>query len=286
MYESLTLDDCFDLAFWPTLTGFALVAPDQDILPVRGAYNGKTWGIGVNPVTSDEPLWYSLADCAASALLTGKGVKGFRKIMLRPEGGDIPTLSVRIRGSVEADPMARDPMVTIVEERQRVKRDGHLPEVEKHRLVTALKVVGNAGSYGIYSEFNARTPRKGETTKVQVFGRKDSFFDRVAAPEDPGRYCFPPFAAWITGAARLMLAVLERCVTDLGGTWVFCDTDSMAIVATPDGGLVPCPGGPERPSDGRESRPCAQLRPGGRNPSSVRCPEPLRPNGRTQSPQA
>ena len=144
-------------------------------------------------------------------------------------------------------------MVTFTEERQRVKTDDSLSDQAKKRLMTALKVVSNAGSYGIYSEFNARTPRKGETTKVRVFGRKEPFFDRVAAPEDSGRYCFPPFATWITGAARLMLAMLERCVTDLGGTYVFCDTDSMAIVATPEGGLIACPGGPERLPDGREA---------------------------------
>jgi hypothetical protein len=253
VYESLTLEDSFDPAFWPTLTGFALVAPDQDILPVRAAYNGKTWGIGVNPLTSEEPLWYSLADCAASALLTAKGVKVLRVVMLRPEGASTSTRSVRIRGSVETDPMVRDPMVTVVEERQRVKRDRHLSDVERHRLVTALKVVGNAGAYGIYSEFNARTPRKGEAIKVEVFGRNGPFFDRVAAPEDPGRYSFPPFATWITGAARLMVAMLECCVTDLGGTWVFCDTDSMAIVTSPQGGLVACPGGPHRLPNGQEA---------------------------------
>ena len=43
-----------------------------------------------------------------------------------------------------------------------------------------------------------------------------------------------------------MLALLERCVADRGGTYAMCDTDSMAIVATKDGGPVPCPGGPER----------------------------------------
>ncbi len=43
-----------------------------------------------------------------------------------------------------------------------------------------------------------------------------------------------------------MLALLERCVTDLGDTYAMCDTDSMAIVATEEGGLVPCPGGAER----------------------------------------
>jgi hypothetical protein len=57
-------------------------------------------------------------------------------------------------------------------------------------------------------------------------------------------------ATVITGAARLMLALLERCVTDLGGTYAFCDTDSMAIVATGQGGFVPCPGGTVEGPDG------------------------------------
>ncbi len=53
-----------------------------------------------------------------------------------------------------------------------------------------------------------------------------------------------------TASARLMLALLERGVADLGGTFAFCDTDSLAIVSTPQGGLVPCPGGPARTPDG------------------------------------
>ena len=40
-----------------------------------------------------------------------------------------------------------------------------------------------------------------------------------------------------------MLALLEHCVTELGGTYAMEDTDSMAIVATKRGGFIPCPGG-------------------------------------------
>jgi len=40
-----------------------------------------------------------------------------------------------------------------------------------------------------------------------------------------------------------MLALLEKSVTDLDGTYAMEDTDSMAIVATKNGGLIPCPGG-------------------------------------------
>jgi hypothetical protein len=62
-------------------------------------------------------------------------------------------------------------------------------------------------------------------------------------PDEPGDYCFPPLASLITGAARLMLALLERCVTNSGGTYAMEDTDSMAIVATKEGSVVPCQGG-------------------------------------------
>ncbi len=47
-----------------------------------------------------------------------------------------------------------------------------------------------------------------------------------------------------------MLALLEWCVSELGGTYVMEDTDSMAIVATEHGGLVPCWGGPFEMRDG------------------------------------
>lgn len=49
-----------------------------------------------------------------------------------------------------------------------------------------------------------------------------------------------------------MLALLETMIAELGASYVFCDTDSMAIVATPDGSPVPCPGGPDA-SDGEEA---------------------------------
>jgi hypothetical protein len=50
-----------------------------------------------------------------------------------------------------------------------------------------------------------------------------------------------------------MLALLERCVMNAGGTYAMADTDSMGVVAIEAGGLVPCPGGSERLPDGREA---------------------------------
>ena len=84
------------------------------------------------------------------------------------------------------------------------------------------------------------------------------------APEDPGPYCFPPVAAAITAAARLMLALLERLVRDAGGHYAFCDTDSMAIVATRRGSTVPCP-----TADGEHRIRALSFQPGRRDPRTA-----------------
>jgi hypothetical protein len=73
---------------------------------------------------------------------------------------------------------------------------------------------------------------------------------RVRTPEEPGAFCFPPLAATITGAARLLLALLEADITARGGTYVACDTDSLTIVSSEAGGLLPCPGGTDQLPDG------------------------------------
>jgi hypothetical protein len=123
---------------------------------------------------------------------------------------------------------------------------------EKKRLDKALKVLANATSYGIYGEMIREESDREKL--VTCYGiDAESFQCRVAHADKPGEYCFPPFASLITGAARLMLALLEHSVTELGGTYAMEDTDSMAIVATKTGGLIPCPGGPLRVGKEREA---------------------------------
>ncbi|MCZ6858071.1 MAG: hypothetical protein O7F70_08740 [Gemmatimonadetes bacterium] len=98
----------------------------------------------------------------------------------------------------------------------------------------------------MFAEMNRYEQPVGKWISVRIHGVDGSLDVHANAQDRPGRYCFPPVAALITAGARLMLALLERCVTDAGGTYAFCDTDSMAIVATRAGGLVPCPGGTEQ----------------------------------------
>jgi len=41
----------------------------------------------------------------------------------------------------------------------------------------------------------------------------------------------------ITAGGRLLLALAEKCVADAGGTYLFCDTDSLCVVADEKGGF-------------------------------------------------
>ena len=247
MLERVTIEGCFDPGFWPQLVGFAQIKPDGDILPVRAKYDphDPSWGVGVNPLTSDAPLWYALPDLVGSTLLTGKTPVILRAVRLHPVGAVDGLQPLPLPGGRVVDPRIEDPFKVMTEHRQRVRSDPNLTADEKDRVQLFLKITANAGAYGIWVEYNRDELPVGVTRPVTVHSRNDeTFTERVAAPEQPGRFCYPPLAAVITAGARLLLAMLERCVTDLGGTWAMADTDSMAIVATPDGGLIPCPGGP------------------------------------------
>jgi hypothetical protein len=153
-------------------------------------------------------------------------------------------------GTVDVDPAKEDFFKVVIEQRKGLGRRQDLTAVEKKRLDKALKVLANSTSYGIYAEMQRQDSARESLVRCQSID-KEPFTCRVAHPDVPGEYCFPPLASLITGAARLMLALLEMRVTALGGTYAMEDTDSMAIVATKRGGLVPCPGGPHRMHDGR-----------------------------------
>jgi DNA polymerase III epsilon subunit-like protein len=246
LLATVTLDVCFDPAFWRQLPVLVQIQPDHDIVPVRARYDGSaSWQIGLNVLHSGEPRWYTLADCIASTLLTGKPPTVLQALRLLPKGRQAGLRPVRLRGEISIDPEKDDLFQQVIELRKNLP--GDLAAHDRVRLGQFLKVLANSTSYGIFAEMNRQELGAGKKQRVTVYGLDPEPFEaNVTGPEEPGALCFPPLAAFIAGAARLMLALLERCVTDLGGTYAMCDTDSMAIVATEHGGLVPCPAGPDR----------------------------------------
>ena len=252
LLAEIRLEDWFRPDSWQELSVFCLVKPSGDVLPARGAYlSGGNWQIGVNPLRAGRQLWYALPDLIASALLTGRPPEVMGAWRLVPIGQQPGLRAVRLRREVELDPRS-NVFQRVVEERKRLAGRRDLAPAERKRLRETLKVLANSGSYGITAEM-IRIELGSRREETTIWALDDPFTERLSAVEEPGRYCFPPLAALTTAAARLMLALLERCITDLDGSYAFGDTDSLAIVATETGGLVRCPGGPERTAEGVEA---------------------------------
>ena len=239
----------FKQSTWKHLTAFVRIIPDGDVLPNRATYNAQSrdWQVAVNYLYSinDDPcnaLWFSLPDVVASILLSGKLPTIVDAFRIEADGMLKGLRATALRGEIKVNPKTQDFFKVVIEERQQLPTRTHLSDGERQRLDKALKVLANAASYGIYAEMH----RKESENKVKVTCHgidEEPFHPYVSHPDTPGEYCFPPLASLITGAARLMLSLLEHSVQQLGGTYAMEDTDSMAIVATERGGPVSCPGG-------------------------------------------
>jgi hypothetical protein len=174
-------------------------------------------------------------DLVASKLLGGKVPRIEKAIRMVPHGQQKGLRPISLRGMVEVDPRTDDLFRVMVEQKQ-VYKDTN------PALSYFLKICSNSISYGMFYEL---TPQKqSEPVKVKVFSGEHSHEQKVTTIEKAGEWYFPPIAALITGGAHLLLAMLERCITDKGGHYLFCDTDSMCIVASRSGGWVGCPNEP------------------------------------------
>jgi hypothetical protein len=241
--SKLTLDDAFDPAFWKNLSFFALVKPEKDILPVRTVYNGRTRNIGLNYLSSQEPIWYAGPDIVASTLLQGRVPRVLKAVRMHPSGQQRNLASTNLANMVSIDPRKDDFFVRVIEQRNRLKRSNR-------PVSDFLKVVGNSGSYGLFVQVDPETREKPK--KVRVYSGERRFSPPSRYVEKTGPWYFPPVASLITSGGRLLLAMLERCIQNAGGSYLFCDTDSMCIVGSEQGGEVPCVGGNQKPN-GKET---------------------------------
>jgi hypothetical protein len=257
LLRAVTPEWVLDQANWKQLAGFARVIPDGDVLPLRAKYGGNDWQIGVNYVhaSSDDPsdaLWYSWPDLVASVLLTENQPRIVEAFKIEPVGKAEGLKPIAFRGQVPIDPRTQDFFKVVIEERNRLAARTDLDKSERDRLKRSLKTFGSATSYGIFAQMDRIESNK--PVKLTCYGIDAEPYEcTVKHPESPGEFCFPPLASLITGGSHLLLALLERLVTDRGGTYAMEDTDSMAIVASERAGLVPCCGGQYKTEDGREA---------------------------------
>ena len=245
--KSVDVNQMLDPKTWHKLTFFALVQPDADILPVRAVYGenrvGGETNIGLNPLTSDKPIWFAGPDIVASLLQAGKSPKILRAIRFEAVGVQKGLNSLKL-GTSSINPVRDDFFRKVIEERKGKKKSDP--------LYYFLKILANAGCYGIYAEVNRHQTGKNDAKQVGIFSGEATRTERATIMERPGPFYFTPVSL-ITAGGRLLLSILERMVIDAGGTYLMCDTDSMAIVASEHGGLVPCNGGPHKMPDGRDA---------------------------------
>jgi hypothetical protein len=141
--------------------------------------------------------------------------------------------SVNLRGSmVEIDPYHDDLFRKVIEQRKLHKAD--------NALYYWLKILANS-IYGFFVELIPEIENK--NVPVNVFSGEKTFSDSSDVIEKSGSWFFPPLASLITSAGRLLLAMTETCVNEKKGTYLFCDTDSLAIVSSEKGGSLAIPGG-------------------------------------------
>ncbi len=246
---SIAYEDAFDPQTWKRLAFFARIERDgTGVLPVRATFaKGDAPNIGMVHVEG-EAAWYAGPDILASFVMTGtrpRIVQALRVEPARKPDGSVAMLEalrpIDFMGAASIDPRTDDVFSRIIEQRQIVRADETLSDDERERVQKGLKVLANGTGYGIYAESNVSD--ENQPVDVRVHCGEESFEMLTDAPELPGLFSFPPISSLITAGAHLMLALLEAEVRERGGTSVLEDTDSMAIVATRDGGVVPCPNG-------------------------------------------
>ena len=228
LIKRISLDCCFDPGLWKQFRFFALVQPDNDILPVRTVYDGVTQNIGNNYLTSDTPLWFAGCDVIASAIRTGKPPRILRAIRMVSHGKQGGMKTVNLRGSmVEINPYIDDLFRKVIEQRKLNKSD--------KKLYYWLKILANS-IYGFFVELIPELQKN--NVHLEVFSGEKRFSDSSDVIEKAGLWFFPPLASMITSAGRLLLAMTEECVNRKRGTYLFCDTDSLAIVSSKNGGSL------------------------------------------------
>jgi hypothetical protein len=142
---------------------------------VRTVYNGTTQNIGINYLTSKEPIWFAGPDIIASILLTGKVPRIEKAIRVKPHGKQRGLASTSLRGMVKVDANKNSIFRHVIEQRA-----AHESNPAIHYW---LKILANSGSYGLFVELN---PNEADAAKLKVLSGDESFETTSDVVEEPG----------------------------------------------------------------------------------------------------
>lgn len=180
LLDELTLAGIRRPASWRELAVLVQVTPEADLFPVRTKYPGEShYTIGLNHLTSKTPLWFTLADCMAHKILTGRSPKILRAIRFIPgnKQAGLKPIAIARNPAYIVDPAIDDFYRRLIDRRAEVKREMARAEgAERERRDTeqlALKILASATSYGIFVELNVNEIPKPET--ALCYGANEGF---------------------------------------------------------------------------------------------------------------
>jgi hypothetical protein len=265
LLERIEPEHVLDPTLWPTLDAICLVQPDGNLLPTRARYRRN--GIGAYNLAlayrhGGPAQWWTLADVIASVLETGQPPKLLRVLRFSPQARQNGLRPVDLNGDprYRVDPTSEDLIKRLVELRQELKGEaktaleGGDPEQAQllEGLSLGLKIEANAIAYGTPIEMNITEHLR--LKDLTLILSDDSHYPcRSRRVEAPGRWFNPLIATLVSSGGRLLLATAISLLHRHGGEYALCDTDSLFAVATRNGGLIRCPGGPHRLTDGSEA---------------------------------
>jgi hypothetical protein len=137
---------------WSQLTALVQVAPNRDLFPVRARYpDADTANIGLNELSSDDPIWFTLADVLAAKFLTGRTPTILKAIRFDPKGKQTGLKPVVVAGEA-IDPTTQDFYRQLIIHRNKLKAEAKSATgATKAALESdqqAIKILANATSYG------------------------------------------------------------------------------------------------------------------------------------------
>ncbi|HEY3362248.1 MAG TPA: DNA polymerase [Methanosarcina sp.] len=228
--DSITLEKMQDPSIWKKMPAIVKVKPDNDILPLRTGYDENTEKtVGLENLSSDKCIWFTLCDVVASKLLTGKTPEILMAYKYEPGTKQNGLKSTKILG-YKINPRKDNLIKFFVEERQKIKKEMKLLDEdsseysEKDGKQLGLKILSNALGYGIFVELNTQ-----ETEKELIVCRGEEKFTSFGRSEKEGKFFNPLIGTTITAASRLMLAIAEAKVKELGYSHYYMDTDSIFV---------------------------------------------------------
>jgi hypothetical protein len=177
----------------------------------------------IAPLYSDVPLPVTGWDVILSALLSHRVPKILSATRIEPVGTEQGGHPQRTRPFPLRDGLlierSADPIAAGVRVRQAAK------DAADECLPVQLRVFLNSMAWGVFARLDQSRVPDGR-------GRPRKLIEK------PATWTWPPIASSVPAVTRMWLAMIDREVSDAGGTILTRDTDGVAIVALPTGGPV------------------------------------------------